>query len=60
MNIPEKERLFITLHLLTTNVYRSEDLSEEESMGEMVPAVKQMLQLLKEVRVSIFKTESNW
>ncbi|QAS51520.1 BglG family transcription antiterminator [Halobacillus litoralis] len=54
-DIPEKEQLFITLHLLTTNVYRSEELSKDETMFEMVPAVKQMLQLFERSACIYFK-----
>ncbi|ASN04567.1 BglG family transcription antiterminator [Virgibacillus necropolis] len=44
--IPVAERLFITLHLLTTNVYSSEFLIEE-SIPNLVPATDNMLRLFE-------------
>ncbi|PAE30422.1 transcription antiterminator BglG [Paenibacillus sp. 7884-2] len=40
--IPVTERLFITLHLLTTNVYWSEYINEE-AIPNLVPAINDML-----------------
>lgn len=45
-NIPMGERLFITLHLLTTNVYWSEHLTEEE-IPDLIHALDEMLQLFE-------------
>ncbi|UJL47394.1 BglG family transcription antiterminator [Virgibacillus sp. NKC19-16] len=45
--IPMEERLFITLHLLTTNVYWSEFLAEDEAVPNLVPAVDNMLRLFE-------------
>ncbi|WP_428909924.1 BglG family transcription antiterminator [Niallia sp. Krafla_26] len=42
-DIPETERLFITLHLLTTNVFSSVFMSEEEAIPNLVPAIDKML-----------------
>ncbi|WP_258871431.1 BglG family transcription antiterminator, partial [Halobacillus trueperi] len=47
IDIPEEERLFMTLHLLTTNVYRSEELSDVGSRGDLIPVIEQMLQLFE-------------
>lgn len=47
MDIPEEERLFMTLHLLTTNVYRSEELADVESMSDLIPIIEHMLQLFE-------------
>lgn len=47
IDIPEEERLFMTLHLLTSNVYRSEDQWDAHSMAELIPIIKQMLQLFE-------------
>lgn len=44
--IPFAERLFITLHLLTTNVYSSEFLIEE-SIPNLVAAIDNMLRLFE-------------
>lgn len=44
IDIPEEDRLFVTLHLLTTNVYRSEELMDIEFMSDLVPVIEQMLQ----------------
>ncbi|HZG71639.1 MAG TPA: BglG family transcription antiterminator [Chondromyces sp.] len=41
-NIPVTERLFITLHLLTANVFSSE-ISISESVPNLVPAIDNML-----------------
>ncbi|MFG6147361.1 BglG family transcription antiterminator [Halobacillus sp. B23F22_1] len=41
--IPEQERLFMTLHLLTANVYWSEYLSENDSVPNLLPAIDQMV-----------------
>ncbi|WP_373895452.1 transcription antiterminator [Virgibacillus sp. CBA3643] len=46
--ISMEERLFITLHLLTTNVYWSEFLTEdEEAIPNLVPAIDNMLRLFE-------------
>lgn len=45
-DVPEEERLFITLHLLTTNVHWSEGLTEE-TIPNLVQALDEMLVLLK-------------
>ncbi|WP_079478514.1 BglG family transcription antiterminator [Halobacillus salinus] len=47
IEIPEAERLFMTLHLLTTNVYRSEELTDDDAMSDLVPVIEQMLQLFE-------------
>ncbi|WP_394219576.1 BglG family transcription antiterminator [Halobacillus trueperi] len=47
IDIPEEERLFMTLHLLTTNVYRSEELADIGSIGELIPVIEQMIQLFE-------------
>nr|WP_219914663.1 BglG family transcription antiterminator [Thalassobacillus sp. CUG 92003] len=44
--IPMPERLFITLHLLTSNVYWSQDLTEE-SIPELLQALDEMLTLFE-------------
>lgn len=44
--IPVTERLFITLHLLTTNVYWSEYLTEE-AIPNLVPAIDNMVRLFE-------------
>ena len=44
--IPLQERLFITLHLLTTNVYWSETLTEDE-IPNLAQAVDDMLRLFE-------------
>ncbi|WP_010648215.1 BglG family transcription antiterminator [Oceanobacillus massiliensis] len=41
-NLPVEERLFITLHLLTTNVHSSEILNEE-AIPNLIPAIDTML-----------------
>ncbi|CAH0345456.1 hypothetical protein BCI9360_01742 [Bacillus sp. CECT 9360] len=41
-NVPLTERLFITLHLLTTNVF-STDTENDESVPNLVPAIDNML-----------------
>ncbi|WP_099159544.1 BglG family transcription antiterminator [Virgibacillus ndiopensis] len=51
-DIPMEERLFITLHLLTTNVYWSEYLTEE-AIPNLVQALDDMLRLF-EKRACIF------
>lgn len=45
--IPMEERLFITLHLLTTNVYRTEFPTEEDVIPNLVPAIDNMLRLFE-------------
>lgn len=45
-DIPMEERLFITLHLLTTNVYWSEYLTEEE-IPNLMQALDHMLRLFE-------------
>ncbi|MGA9287627.1 MAG: BglG family transcription antiterminator [Anaerobacillus sp.] len=45
--IPVEERLFCTLHLLTTNVYWSEYLTEADTIPDLVPAIDTMLQLFE-------------
>ncbi|SFE11753.1 Transcriptional antiterminator [Lentibacillus persicus] len=45
--IPMEERLFITLHLLTTNVYRTEFPTEEGEVPNLVPAIDNMLRLFE-------------
>lgn len=46
-SIPREERLFITLHLLTTNVYRSEFTIEEEAIPDLLPEIDNMLRLFE-------------
>ncbi len=41
--IPVQERLFMTLHLLTANVYWSEYLSENDAVPNLMPAIDQMV-----------------
>ncbi|WP_082233247.1 BglG family transcription antiterminator [Halobacillus massiliensis] len=41
--IPEQERLFMTLHLLTANVYWSEYLENNDAVPNLLPAVDQMV-----------------
>ncbi|MCP3027971.1 BglG family transcription antiterminator [Halobacillus sp. A5] len=41
--IPVQERLFMTLHLLTANVYWSEYLSENDDVPNLLPAIDQMV-----------------
>ncbi|WP_430790500.1 BglG family transcription antiterminator [Virgibacillus flavescens] len=53
--IPLFERLFITLHLLTTNVYYSE-IELDESISDIVPAIDHMLQIF-EKRACIYFQE---
>ncbi|KYD04370.1 BglG family transcription antiterminator [Saccharococcus caldoxylosilyticus] len=50
--VPEEERLFITLHLLTTNVHWSEGLTEE-TIPDLVSALDEML-ILFEKNTCIF------
>jgi transcriptional antiterminator/mannitol/fructose-specific phosphotransferase system IIA component (Ntr-type) len=45
-DVPEEERLFITLHLLTTNVHWSEGLTEE-TIPNLVQALDEMLVLFE-------------
>ncbi|RYG72184.1 BglG family transcription antiterminator [Lentibacillus lipolyticus] len=45
--IPMEERLFITLHLLTTNVYWTEFPTEEDVIPNLVPAIDNMLRLFE-------------
>ncbi len=45
--IPVEERLFITLHLLTTNVYWSEYLTEDDAIPNLIPAIDHMLRLFE-------------
>ncbi|UOR11409.1 BglG family transcription antiterminator [Halobacillus amylolyticus] len=45
--IPVEERLFITLHLLTTNVYWSEYLTDDDAIPRLVPAIDNMLRLFE-------------
>ncbi|MFD2922255.1 BglG family transcription antiterminator [Halobacillus naozhouensis] len=45
--IPVVERLFITLHLLTTNVYWSEYLTNDDAIPELIPAIDDMLRLFE-------------
>ena len=45
--IPVEERLFITLHLLTTNVYWSEYLTDDDTVTKLVPAIDTMLRLFE-------------
>src|SRR5690625_3629430 len=45
-DIPVTERLFITLHLLTTNVYWSEHIVED-SIPDLVPVIDKMLRLFE-------------
>ncbi|SEH87369.1 Transcriptional antiterminator [Halobacillus karajensis] len=47
IDIPEEERLFMTLHLLTTNVYRSEELADIDSMSDLIAIIEHMLQLFE-------------
>ena len=45
--IPVQERLFFTLHLLTTNVYWSEYLTEDHTTQQLVPVINNMLRLFE-------------
>ncbi|SFB00114.1 transcriptional antiterminator, BglG family [Lentibacillus halodurans] len=45
--IPMEERLFITLHLLTTNVYSTEFQAEEDVIPNLMPAIDNMLRLFE-------------
>ncbi|MGP4075973.1 BglG family transcription antiterminator [Halobacillus sp. K22] len=45
--IPVQERLFFTLHLLTTNVYWSEYLTEDEATQQLIPVIDNMLRLFE-------------
>ncbi|ASK62539.1 transcription antiterminator BglG [Virgibacillus phasianinus] len=45
-DIPVSERLFITLHLLTTNVYSSNFLADE-AIPNLIPAIDNMLRLFE-------------
>ncbi|WP_174614833.1 BglG family transcription antiterminator [Virgibacillus ihumii] len=47
-DIPEEERLFITLHLLTSNVHWSEFLTEE-SIPNLLHALENMLDLFEQM-----------
>ncbi|ALF10360.1 BglG family transcription antiterminator [Parageobacillus thermoglucosidasius] len=51
-DVPEEERLFITLHLLTTNVHWSEGLTEE-TIPDLIQALDEML-ILFEKNTCIF------
>ncbi|MGY4690721.1 BglG family transcription antiterminator [Salibacterium sp. K-3] len=44
--VPVEERLFITLHLLTANVYWAEDLTED-AIPDLLEALEDMLQLFE-------------
>lgn len=56
--IPMEERLFITLHLLTTNVYRTEFPTEEDVIPKLMPAIDNMLRLF-EKSACIYLQERN-
>ncbi|UOQ45522.1 BglG family transcription antiterminator [Halobacillus salinarum] len=45
--IPMQERLFFTLHLLTTNVYWSEYLTDDDATQKLVPVIDNMLRLFE-------------
>lgn len=45
--IPMEERLFITLHLLTTNVYRTDFPTDEDVIPNLVPVIDNMLRLFE-------------
>lgn len=45
--IPMEERLFITLHLLTTNVYRTDFSTDEDVIPNLVPVIDNMLRLFE-------------
>ncbi|WP_163527159.1 BglG family transcription antiterminator [Halobacillus ihumii] len=45
--IPVEERLFITLHLLTTNVYWSDYLTNDDAIPKLVLAIDDMLRLFE-------------
>ncbi|WP_281658998.1 BglG family transcription antiterminator [Halobacillus sp. Cin3] len=47
VDVPEEERLFMTLHLLTTNVYRSEELADIDATTDLIPVIAQVLQLFE-------------
>ncbi|ALX49979.1 BglG family transcription antiterminator [Lentibacillus amyloliquefaciens] len=56
--IPMEERLFITLHLLTTNVYRTEFPTEEDVIPNLMPVIDDMLRLF-EKSACIYLQERN-
>ncbi|MFC7321751.1 BglG family transcription antiterminator [Halobacillus campisalis] len=41
--IPVQERLFMTLHLLTANVYWSDYLTDNDAIPDLLPAIDQMV-----------------
>ncbi len=45
--IPVQERLFITLHLLTANVYWADYLSENDDLPNLRPAIEEMISLFE-------------
>ncbi|MFB4167237.1 BglG family transcription antiterminator [Virgibacillus sp. JSM 102003] len=45
--IPMEERLFITLHLLTTNVYRTDFPTDEDVIPNLIPVIDNMLRLFE-------------
>ncbi|WP_347551653.1 BglG family transcription antiterminator [Pseudalkalibacillus hwajinpoensis] len=55
--IPVEERLFCTLHLLTSNVYWSEYLTEADTIPDLVPAIDTMLQLFEKSTCIYFQNK---
>jgi transcriptional antiterminator/mannitol/fructose-specific phosphotransferase system IIA component (Ntr-type) len=55
--IPVEERLFCTLHLLTSNVYWSEYLTEADTIPNLVPAIATMLQLFEKSTCIYFQNK---
>ncbi|MFQ3544569.1 BglG family transcription antiterminator [Halobacillus rhizosphaerae] len=45
--VPVQERLFFTLHLLTTNVYWSDYITDNDSSPELLPVIDNMLRLFE-------------
>ncbi|WP_283152831.1 BglG family transcription antiterminator [Guptibacillus hwajinpoensis] len=57
VEIPVEERLFCTLHLLTSNVYWSEYLTEADTIPDLVPAIDTMLELFEKSTCIYFQNK---